>query len=459
MTVIHRLARPTLAGLAFLALASLVPAPARAGAGPDSLTDSTWVDRWTLKNGLEVTVRHIPRCKGVAVITAYRVGRNQDPKDRAGMADLLCEVLFTAAAGSTPERTREQMDNLRPLGWNLQVAPRFTLLSEVATVDQFPGVLTQVATRMRGVTVDDTILAQARRTTVRDLAERYIGSPERTLVNETRDLALGVTDEELIRRVSGRTLEGLTAREVGDRLRRLYVPANAVLALAGNLDGVDVRALVEKLFEGIPGGTTQPEPPAPRLIAARRAIRRAATSQPLGGVGIIAPAITDSLHPGFYLNSLVLGRFCEDAWGPAPPPLAQRFRYAVFADAQLAQFFPPVEPGETNPDQVGAAFQDLIRKLAVSQVARESFDEVRLNYRWVFGGELTPAFLQRVRQHSGTLHTLASTLAVRALWGSEEFWARYLARFDNPDTTDGVRLPEYFRSPDNLVQLLITPAK
>jgi hypothetical protein len=457
--VIRRQAPATLAGLVFLALACLGPAPAWAGAGPDTLADSTWVDRWKLKNGLEVTVRHIPRCNGVAVITAYRVGRDQDPKDRAGMADLLCEVLLTAAAGNIPERSPQQLDDLRPLGWNLQVTPRFSLLSEVATVDQFPGVLTQVATRMRGVTVDDSIVVQARRTTVQDMAERYIGSPERTLLSETRDLALGVTDEELMRRVSGRTLEKLTAKEVGDRLRRLYVPANAVLALAGDLAGVDVRALVGRLFEDIPGGNAQPEPPSPPLVAARRAIRRAAVAEPLGGVGIIAPAITDSLHADFYLNSLVLGRFCEDIWGPAPPPLTVRFRYAVFADPQLAQFFPPVAPDAVDPDQLGVAFQDLIKKLAVSVVSKESFDETRLNYQWVLGGELTPSFLQRVRQHSGTLHTLASTLAVRALWGSEEFWVRYLARFNNPDATDGTRLGDYFRSPDNFVQLLIMPAK
>ncbi|MEK7824654.1 MAG: insulinase family protein [Candidatus Eisenbacteria bacterium] len=457
--MIRRLARTALACLAFPALACLAPAAAGAGAGPDTLADSTWVDRWKLKNGLEVTVRHVPACNGVAVIAAYRVGRDQDPRGRAGMADLLCEVLFTAAAGDVPERSREQMDDLRPLGWNLQVAPRFSLMSEVATVGQFPGVLRQMADRMRGVTVTDSILAQARRTTVREQGEKYVGSPERTLFSQMRDLAMGVTDEDLIRRVAGRTLQDLTGKEVGDRLRRLYVPANAVLALAGNLDGVDLHALVRNLFEDIPGGTAQPEPPSPRLTAAGRAIRRPTLEQPLGGVGIIAPAITDTLHANFYLNALVVGRFCEETWGPAQPPLPLRFRYPVFADAQLVQFFPPVAPGETDADQLGVAFQDAVEKLAVTVVAKDTFDELRVNHRWLFGGELTPSLLRRIRQHSGTLHTLASTLAVRALWGSEEFWARYLARFSDPLVTGGARWTDYFESPDHVVRLLLTPAK
>ncbi len=454
--VIVRIAR---ASLALVALACLAPVAARAGAGPDTLSDSTWVDHWTLKNGLQVTVRHIPKCNGVAVIAAYRVGRNQNPKGREGLADVLCEVLLTAAAGDVPERSRGQMDDLRPLGWNLQVTPRFSLVSEVASVEQFPGVLRQMASRMRGVTVTDSTLAQARRTVSRDQGDRYLGSPDLTLLSQMRDLALGVTDEELIRRVAGRTIQDLTAPEVGDRLSRLYVPANAVLALAGNLAGVDLHALVGGLFEDIPGGVAQPEPPSPRLTAGARLLRRSSLAQPIGGVGIIAPAITDTLHANFYLNALMIGKYCEESWGPARPPLQFRFRYPVFADPQLVQFFPPVDPGETDADQLGVTFQDAIENLAVTVVSKESFDELRVNHQWIFGGPLTPSLLQRMRRHSGTLHTLASTLAVRAMWGSDEFWARYLKRFMDPHWAGGEKWTEYFQAPDHIVRLLIAPAK
>lgn len=457
--MIRRLARPTLACLAWLALAGLVPAAARASAGPDTLSDSTWVDRWTLKNGLEVTARHIPACKGVAVIAAYRVGRDQDPKDRSGLADLTCEVLFTAASAEEPERSREQMDGLRKMGWNLQVAPRFSLISEVATPQQFPGVLRLMASRMRGVTVSDSVLEQARRTTLREQAERYLGSPELTLFTQMRNIALGVADEEQVRRLEGRALKDVSVREVADRLNRLYVPANAVLALAGNLDGVDLRGLVGALFENIPGGTAQPEPPPAQLTAAGRALRRPDLTRPVGGVAIIAPAITDTLHPNFYLNSLVIGQFCEQAWGAPQAPLTFRARYPVLADPDLVQFFPALAPEETNPDQLGIAFQDAIEQLSVSVVGLETFEEMRTNHQWLFGGPLTGAMLQRVRMHSGTLHTLASTLAVRALWGNDEFWERYLARFMNPRPTGSVKWADFFQSPSRIVRLLLVPAK
>src|SRR5262245_59692938 len=135
-----------------------------------------------------------------------------DPPQREGMADLLAELQLTAPAGDIPERSREEMSDLRPSGWNLQVTPRFTLISELAPPDKFPGLLRQVATRMRGVTVTDSMLARARRVASRELGDRYFKAPEVALFNRLRDVAAGVTDETVLRCASGRALKPITAR-------------------------------------------------------------------------------------------------------------------------------------------------------------------------------------------------------------------------------------------------------
>lgn len=446
------------AALAVLACPILAPSPTLADARPDTLADSTWVARWTLKNGLEVSVRHIPRGNAVAVIAAYRVGRNLDPPGQDGLAELLAEVLLTAQAGDIPERTRDEMADLRPRGWNLQVTPRFSLISELVPPERFPGLLRQMATRMRGVTVTDSVLTRARRIVGRDLAERYLGSPEMALIHQSRDIAAGVTDEDVIRRASGRTLQKVSAKEAAERLRRLYVPANATLAIAGNLEGVDLQSLVVSLFEDIPAGTALREAPAPPLKAASRTIVRPGIAQPLGVAAIIAPPLDDPMHPSFYFHSLFIGRFCDSRWGRPPEPLPGRFRYAIFADPTIAQIFPPVADGETDADQLGIAVQDAVEALSVTIVNPTEMEEVRVNHAWIFGGTLTPPFLTRIRQHTGTLHTLASTLAVRALWGSEEFWDGYLQRFMDPKSAGGERWADYFQHPDHVVRLLLTPA-
>jgi len=454
--VIHSRTRNALGALALLALA---PSATLADARPDTLADSTWTDRWTLKNGLEVTARHIPQGNAVAVTAAYRVGRDHDPPDQSGLASLLAEVLLTAPAGDIPERSREEMSELRPRGWNLQVNARSSLMSELVPPARFPGLLRQVATRMRGVIVTDSLMARSLRLVIRDLGERYFGSPELTLMNQVRDLAAGVSDETLMRRAGGRGTQQMTAHEVADRLRRLYVPANAVLSVAGNLEGVDLHQLVSSLFEDIPGGTPLHQPPPVPLRAGARTITRPGLDQPLGIVGVLAPALDDSLHPNFYLNALFIGRFCEQRWGKAPPPLPGRFRYPVLADPTIVQIFPPARPNETDADQLGVVLQDAIEALAVAVIDPKVFEELRVNNVWILGGPMTPPFRAHIREHSGTLNTLASTLALRALWGSDEFWTRYRERFLAPGVSGGDIWADHFQAPDQLVRLLLTPVK
>jgi hypothetical protein len=87
------------------------------------------------------------------------------------------------------------------------------------------------------------------------------------------------------------------------------------------------------------------------------------------------------------------------------------------------------------------------------------FEELRVNHAWVLGGPMTPPFRARVREHTGTLHTLATTLAVRAMWGGEEFWTRYRGRFMNARIAGGDRWAAYFSAPDHIIRLLFTPAQ
>jgi len=279
-------------------------------------------------------------------------------------------------------------------------------------------------------------------------------------MNQVRDLAAGVSDETLVRRAGGRAIQNVTAREAADRLGRLYVPANAVLALAGNLEGVDLRTLVGGLFESIPGGVALREPPPVTLKAASRTITRRGLAQPLGVVGVLAPALGDSLHPSFYLTTLIIGRYCEMQWGAPLPPLPGRSRYPILADPQVAQFFPPIRPDETDADRVGLSQQSAVEGLAAATIDPDAVREVRDKHLWILGGPMAPSMLDHIRTSAGTLNTLASTLAVRALWGNEEFWARYRERFMDPDAIDAKRWVSYFQvAGDRVVRLLLTPAR
>jgi len=448
--------------VALISLAGLPPVT-RAdtpGAGAaELLADSTVIDRWTLDNGLRVQTRHVPRSAGVSITVGYAIGSDQDPADREGLAQLLGFIAFTGPAGEVPERTLDEMDSQRPLGWSFPVTRRTTLLSEVATVQQFPGVLSQVAERMRGVRVTPDGLREAVRQVQREVGEQLFGGPEQSLHFQVREVALGHTDEALLRRAAAKGLEKLTPREVEGHLRRLYVPANAFLSIAGNLEQIDVRRLVDGLFADLPAGSPQAPPGAsPRLSPGSRLVVRTGLPGPAGVIAVIAPAVTDTLHPSFFLATLLMGTHMGQIWRRASDSAPPRFAFAVLDEPDLARFYPLVRPEETSPEVLADRMNEAVETLRAKVMTKEVWADIRSRTTWQIGGPMPPTVLATVRQSPILLLNLSRSAAARNLFQGEAFWAEYRRRFEElpPGTS---RWYPWFTSPDQQVRLLYSPKR
>src|SRR5439155_19137223 len=108
-----------------------------------------------------------------------------------GLARLAAEVQMMGAAGEVPERSRKEMETLRPEGWSIKVTSRNTQLAEVARPAQFPGMLRQIATRLRGLTVGEGVFKAAVATVRRETGEELFGPPETSLYFQVREFATG----------------------------------------------------------------------------------------------------------------------------------------------------------------------------------------------------------------------------------------------------------------------------
>ncbi|HYM80163.1 MAG TPA: insulinase family protein [Candidatus Limnocylindria bacterium] len=439
-------------------LAALASAPARAAEDPGSITlaDGTIIERWTLANGLRVTTRHVPGARAAAVTLGFRVGTANDPPGREGISLLLSELMFTGPAGDVPARRLAEMDELRAEGWDLQTATHFTLLAEVATREQLPGVLSQFAARLRGVNVDRVALKQTVASMKAQLAERYFGPPSQSLYQQVRELGLHGDDQLMVRKAGGKGFERATVKEIRDRLAKLYVPANAVLSVAGNLEGVDLRAIVQSLFGNVPAGSPIAEMPAPVLSPRARVMKRTDLDKPVGVIAVIAPAVDDSLHPSFYVGTLVLGGLCKDVWGD-PAPLISRFRYSLFGAPELALFFPPANDTDPDTDGLAVTFDALVTRLRSSIVNTNVYERLRDGLIWQFGAPLSPKLLERAKTESPALHTLATGAAARTLWMGEAFWEDYLRRLELESAGTVEFIAPYIGDPSNQVRLLFTP--
>lgn len=413
-----------------LLLALLAAAPAARPAAAAALPDSTTQSAWRLANGLEVRVRETPGVGGVAITVAYRAGWAGDPPARPGLAELLAEVDYTAAAGDVPERSRREMDSLRPLGWGVSANARFALLTEVASREQFPGALHQVAARMRGVGVTDAGVRAALATLRADMGTRYFGDPAQALYWRAAALAAGRSDEEIVRDASLRALDGLGARDVQGALARLYVPANAVLAIAGDVSGVDVRALVEHEFGGIAAGAAQAVPDTLPFHPQRRRMEWPGLEQPLGVLAVRSPSLADSLHPAFYLGLLVTASALQQAWGAPTAPLTSRFQYALFDEPDLIRFYPRAAGTQGDPERLADALFEQLDVVARENITMQVLNALRAQVDWLLGGPLPPDVRARLRRDPGGLGTLTTCMATRALGRGDAFWDDYRRRFE-----------------------------
>ncbi|MEO5988180.1 MAG: hypothetical protein ABIU54_12220 [Candidatus Eisenbacteria bacterium] len=423
-----------------------------------TLSDSTESNRFALPNGLQVRTRHIPNANGVAITVAYRAGTLYEPAGREGIGDLLAELAYTAPAGDVPERTQAEMNSLRPLGWGVRTNQHLALLTEVATREQFPGALRQVAARMRGVKITDATLKDAVLRTRRDLGARFFGEAGLALYYRSADLAYGASDESIVRRASGKGLDGMNIKEVSALLQRLYVPANGVLTLVGDLSGMDLEKVVLSEFGSIPAGRAAAESAPPKFRPGLRAMPWKGLERAVGVLAVQSPAVTDSLHPSFFLSALITAAGLPKSWGPATPPLTTRFQYSLFDDAELVRFYPPVGPGTVDPQGMGEEFSFRLDELASISVNADQLEQVRSSVAWMLGAPLTPELKRRAQAESGPLSTLGTIMATRALWQGDVFWDDYLARFQSQRYGHSSFYMLMDR-PDHQFKLLFTPGK
>jgi hypothetical protein len=446
-----------------LALASLLvfsafaPAPA-AHAEPIALKDSTVFDSWRLPNGLEVRVRTIPGAVGASVSMAYRAGALHMPEGHGATARLLAELQFTAATGNVPERSRDELPVLRPDGWDIRGNDHVEVLTEVANRQQLAGVLLQVASRAHGVQPSDSCFLRALATVRTMGARERLGQADLVLHYRLRDVALGKDDARIFADAQGRELTGIDRAAATQLLQRLYVPSNATLALAGDFGGVDLHALVEHLFADIPAGKPEPERVAPVLKPGSRISMLNGLTLPVGVVGVIAPAVEDTMHAPFYLASLLAGSWWHDKMGPPRPPLSAIFHYSVLDEPDLVRFYLQPAPDLTDTTVMVARWGDQIDALRAQQFMLNVLNDARMSVDWLLGGLISTPVRKLMRRDISPLPELSASMATQASWKGDAFWADWRRRFETSMFAPQMFL-NYMLDPGHQTSLLLTPRR
>jgi zinc protease len=226
------------------------------------------VDTFRLQNGLLVIVNETHSSPVAAVSAWYRVGNSPEEPD----ANALAHLIEHLALGESENLAAGQAELLITRAGGFQLAGTDadrTGFLQVVPSNRVNLALWIEAERMHRLVFSDD---GARLTSERDAA--LLGRPHARARFAADTLA---TDFVPYKHSAG--LAGVVPADPdGNRLRRFYeryfAPDNAVLAVAGDVDPVQVRSLVEDMFGGIPRGPGVLEPTgfpdAPRRDGERR---------------------------------------------------------------------------------------------------------------------------------------------------------------------------------------------
>ena len=361
-----------------LALFVVAAAPLSAGR-----LDSVVVER--LPNGLTVMILEDPTLPIVSTQVLYKVGGRTECAGSTGLAHFVEHMAFRATE-RFPDT--EVVSRIYAVGgeWHGYTWIDQTTYFETVPRERLALVLDIQADRMSRLLIPAAEMEAERGAVLTEL-HGYENDPASELHDAVA--AVSFTEHPYRQNVIGWTsdVERITHADVAAFYRRHYNPANAVLAIAGDVEVPEALALVRKAFGGIPGGEATPPP---RTIEPPQQGERR-VDLPGGGrhfqIAYRAPAATDPDWAAFLLiQALLTGAVQSDVERALrdgdPFPARPGSRLHGIADEIASVLAPTAQPylfslrGSAGPE-VEKAIEERIAEVRDRPVPAEELDKAR----------------------------------------------------------------------------------
>ncbi len=230
-------------------------------------------------NGLRLVIIPDKTTPMVQVDVRYEIGSNEDPTDKAGLAHLVEHMMFQHRFGdeSVPVEQRpptfEILSQLGVTGMNAYTNWDQTHYWLQARKEDLPKLLQLEAARMQmGCKTIQESEFQREREVVRNEIRQRMGTALGKMIIDVEREAYpeGHPYEEMIGGDDA-NLSNITMDDVCKFMKDHYVPSNATVVVAGNVNHDEVGKLVNGLFGSIdPGTPAKREPPAAIEIVGRK---------------------------------------------------------------------------------------------------------------------------------------------------------------------------------------------
>jgi zinc protease len=227
-------------GLIVAALALVFQVTAAAAEGPE-------IANFTLRNGLEVVVIPDHRTPVVTHMIWYKVGSADETPGKSGLAHFLEHLMFKGTAKNPAGRFSQTLATLGGQE-NAFTTLDYTAYFQRIAKEYLPLVMEFEADRMTGLVLTDDNVLPERDVVLEEFNMRVANSPD-ARIGEQVAAALYL-NHPYGRPVIGwrQEIEKLNREDALAFYRRFYTPNNAVVVIAGDVTGDEVKVLAEKTY-------------------------------------------------------------------------------------------------------------------------------------------------------------------------------------------------------------------
>lgn len=205
-----------------------------------------------LSNGLKVYVHQDKATPLAALNIAYNVGSRDEDEHKTGFAHLFEHLMF---GGSLNIQSYDEP--LQKVGGenNAFTSPDITNYYITLPAENIETAFWLESDRMLSLSFDSKVLEVQRKVVIEEFKQRYLNQPYgdvwlhlRPLAYSTHPYMWATIGKEISH------IEEATMDDVKEFFYKYYLPNNAVLVVAGNVDFETIKELAEKWFGPIPPG-------------------------------------------------------------------------------------------------------------------------------------------------------------------------------------------------------------
>jgi zinc protease len=210
-------------------------------------------ESFVLKNGMQVVVIPNRRAPVVAHMVWYKTGAADEPRGKSGIAHFFEHLMFKGTKLVPPGEFSKIIARHGGRD-NAFTTQDYTAYFQTVARDKLGLVMRLEADRMRNLVLTDAEVLPERDVVLEERRSRTDNNPSSQLWEASR-AALFLNHPYKIPVIGWKhEIEQLTTNDALDFYRRYYVPNNAILIVAGDVDAKELKPLAEKYYGVIPRG-------------------------------------------------------------------------------------------------------------------------------------------------------------------------------------------------------------